>query len=268
MARQLFVNGMGITVLTPVTKMMAHLPLAFLDHSPQNALVVCFGMGTSYRSLLSWNIPATAVELVPNVPRLFWYFHADAPELQRSPLWHVVIDDGRRYLETTTGQYDVITIDPPPPVEAAGSSLLYSKEFYATVKQRLRSGGILQQWLPRGDAVDHAAVARALKESFPYVRVFYVNPGTQWGIHFLASMQPLHNWRAKELAQHMPEPASRDLIEWGPEKDAERQFSALLKNETSIDQMIAESPATPALQDDRPMNEYYYIRHRIAPLPK
>jgi spermidine synthase len=268
MARQLFVNGMGITVLTPVTKMMAHLPLAFLDHSPQNALVVCFGMGTSYRSLLSWNIPATAVELVPNVPRLFWYFHADAPELQRSPLWHVVIDDGRRYLETTTGQYDVITIDPPPPVEAAGSSLLYSKEFYATVKQRLRPGGILQQWLPRGDAVDHAAVARALKESFPYVRVFYVNPGTQWGIHFLASMQPLHNWTAKELAQHMPEPASRDLIEWGPEKDAERQFSALLKNETSIDQMIAESPATPALQDDRPMNEYYYIRHRIAPLPK
>jgi hypothetical protein len=54
-------------------------------------------------------------------------------------------------------------------------------------------------------------------------------------------------------------------MEWGPEKDAERQFGALLKNETSIDQMIAESPATPALQDDRPMNEYYYIRHRIRP---
>jgi hypothetical protein len=26
-------------------------------------------------------------------------------------------------------QYDVITIDPPPPVEAAGTSMLYSKEF-------------------------------------------------------------------------------------------------------------------------------------------
>jgi spermidine synthase len=268
MERRLFVNGIGITALAPVTKMMAHLPLAFLDHQPRNALVVCFGMGTSYRSLLSWNIPATAVELVPSVPRLFWYFHADAPELLRSPRSHVVIDDGRRYLERTSEQYDVITIDPPPPVEAAGSSLLYSKEFYATVKQRLRPDGILQQWLPRGDAVDHAAVARALQESFPYVRAFYVNPETKWGTHYLAGMQPIPNWTAAELAQHMPQSAARDLIEWGPEGNAANQFAALLKKETSIDQMIAEAPATPALQDDRPMNEYYLIRQRILPVAK
>jgi len=268
MQRRLLVNGVGITSLTPVTKMMAHLPLAFLDHRPQSALVVCFGMGTTYRSLLSWNIPATAVELVPSVPRLFWYFHADAPELLRSPLSHVVIDDGRRYLERTPDQYDVITIDPPPPVEAAGSSLLYSKEFYATLKQRLRPDGILQQWLPEGDEVDRAAVARALKESFPYLLVYNVHPETRWGIHFLASMQPLHNWTPKELAEHMPESAARDLIEWGPQADAEHQFGALLKNKSSIDQMIAEAPATPALQDDRPVNEYYLIRRRILPALK
>jgi spermidine synthase len=248
--------------------MMAHLPLSFLDHQPRNALVVCFGMGTSYRSLLSWNIPATAVELVPSVPRLFWYFHADATELLRSPRSHVVIDDGRRYLERTAEQYDVITIDPPPPVEAAGSSLLYSKEFYATVKQRLRPDGILQQWLPRGDAVDRAAVARALQESFPHVRAFSVNPETRWGTHFLASMQPIPNWTAAELAQHMPQSAARDLIEWGPESNAASQFAALLKHEASIDQMVAESSATPALHDDRPMNEYYLIRQRILPAVK
>jgi spermidine synthase len=265
MQKYLFVNGVGITALSPVTKMMAHLPLAFLDHPPERALVVCFGMGTSYRSLLSWNIPATAVELVPSVPKLFWYFHADAPELLRSPNSLVVIDDGRRYLERTRDQYDVITIDPPPPVEAAGSSLLYSKEFYATVKQRLAPGGILQQWLPTGDAVDHAAVARALKESFPYLRVFYANPKNHWGLHFLASMQPLHSWTPQELAQHMPDSAVHDLIEWGPAKDAERQFGALLEKETSIDQLIAEAPDAPALRDDMPVNEYYLIRRRLSP---
>ena len=146
--KHLLVNGVGITGLTPITKFMAHLPLAFLDHPPKNALVVCFGMGTTYRSLLSWDIPVTAVELVPSVPRVFGYFHADGPALLRSPLSHVVIDDGRRYLERTSEQYDVITIDPPPPVQAAGSSLLYSKEFYAIINRRLRPGGILQQWLP------------------------------------------------------------------------------------------------------------------------
>ena len=70
MTKRLLVNGIGITFLTPITKMMAHLPLAFLDHTPRSALVVCFGMGTTYRSLLSWDIQTTAVELVPSVPRL------------------------------------------------------------------------------------------------------------------------------------------------------------------------------------------------------
>src|SRR5262249_22433849 len=73
--KELLVNGVSISYLTPATKIMAHLPLASLDHPPQNALVICFGMGTVFRSLLSWGIPTTAVELVPSVPRLFGYYH-------------------------------------------------------------------------------------------------------------------------------------------------------------------------------------------------
>src|SRR5262249_13656617 len=59
MKKRLYVNGVGITVLTPATKLMAHLPLAFHAPPPKDALVICFGMGTTLRSLLSWGIPAT-----------------------------------------------------------------------------------------------------------------------------------------------------------------------------------------------------------------
>jgi len=258
MHKRLLVNGVGITALTPITKMMAHLPLAFLEHPPEDALVVCFGMGTTYRSLLSWGIPTTAVELVPSVPRVFWYFHSDAPELLRSPLSHVVIDDGRRFLERTREQYDVITVDPPPPVQAAGSSLLYSKEFYSSIKQRLRSGGILQQWLPYGDATLRAAVARALKESFLYVRLFQYGP--KGGFHFLASNHPLRNWTAGELARKMPPAAARDLMEWSAGPTVEGEFDAILQKEGSLDRMLAGDPEAPALQDDRPINEYFILR--------
>jgi predicted membrane-bound spermidine synthase len=258
--KHLLVNGVGITGLTAITKFMAHLPLAFLERAPKNALVVCFGMGTTYRSLMAWGIPVTAVELVPSVPRVFGFFHADGPALLKSPLSKLVIDDGRRYLERSSGQYDVITIDPPPPVEAAGSSLLYSKEFYDIVKRRLRPGGILQQWLPAGDAVVRASVARALKESFSYVRVFRSTEG--WGFHFLASDRALPNLSAAKLAQRLPATAASDLVEWGPETTAERQFAAVLRRETSLDSVIAEAPQAPALQDDRPANEYFALRRR------
>jgi spermidine synthase len=261
MTKRLLVNGIGITYLTPMTKLMAHLPLASLNHAPRSALVVCFGMGTTYRSLLSWDIQTTAVELVPSVPRLFPYFHSDGAELMRSSLSHVVVDDGRRYLERTSEQYDVITIDPPPPVEAAGTSLLYSKEFYSIIRRRLVPGGILQQWLPTGDAVVKTAVARALQESFPYVRLFHSLDGR--GIHFLASNQAIVLRTPHELAERMPAKAAQDLVEWGPEPTAERQLAIILSRELSLDQMTSRAPDAPALQDDRPENEYYVLRQGL-----
>jgi spermidine synthase len=257
MDKQLFVNGRAMTVLTPSTKMMAHIPLAFLDHPPQSALVVCFGMGTTYRSLMSWKIQTTAVDLIPSVPRMLWYYHSDGPELLRSPLSRVVVDDGRRYLERTTTQYDIITIDPPPPAGTAGSSLLYSKEFYSLIKRRLRSGGILQQWLPKSDTPTRASVAKALQESFPHVRVFRSLDGP--GLHFLASQQGLTVLSPAELVRKMPSSAIHDMMEWGPQASAELQFEAVLANELPLGPMIAD-PDTPALQDDRPINEYYFFR--------
>jgi spermidine synthase len=258
MRKLLLVNGVGMTILTPITKMIASMPLAFLNHPPQNALVICFGMGTTHRSMLSWGIDSTAVELVPSVPALFWYYHADAPEVLKSPRSHVVIDDGRRFLDRTTAQYDVIVIDPPPPIQAAGSSMLYSREFYAAAQKRLRPDGILQQWYPGGDPATTVAIVRALRESFPYVRAFIGIEG--WGVHFIASRQPIPNRTPAELAKQMPASAVADLVEWGPYPTAEQQFAAVLKKEVSIDWLIALDKDVPAMEDDRPVNEYYLLR--------
>ena len=258
MQRRLLVNGMGMTKLNPITKMMAHLTLASLDHTPRSALIICFGMGTTFRSVMTWNISATAVELVPSVPKLFSYYHADADEVMKLQLAHVVIDDGRRFLERSPTKYDAIIVDPPPPVQTAGSSLLYSEEFYAVAKQRLVPGGILQQWLPEADAPTQASAARAIKNSFAYVRVF---PGIQgWGWHFLASEHPIPKRTAAELVARMPPSAVSDMMEWGPAASPEDQVNLLLSHESSTDAVIALSPATAALDDDRPINEFFLLR--------
>ncbi|HET9407367.1 MAG TPA: hypothetical protein VFO39_09025 [Candidatus Sulfotelmatobacter sp.] len=263
--KRLLVNGYGMTVLTPMTKMMAHLPLTLLNHQPQNALDICFGMGTTYRSLLSWNIHTTAVELVPSVPQLFGYFHSDAAQVLQSSYGTVVIDDGRRYLERTAQQYDLITIDPPPPVEAAGSSMLYSEEFYAAARRRLRAGGILEQWLPYGDPQDKAAFARAFRDSFPYTRIFRWQQNASF--HMLGSDQPIPNRTPEEMLDRMPPEAVADLTEWShPTAQNDRPaiiravFAQFLQTESSVDALIALSPTTPALRDDRPINEYYVLR--------
>jgi len=259
MHKRLLTNGIGITELTPITKMMAHMTLASLPGPPQNALVICFGMGTSYKSVMSWGIPTTVVELIPSVPRLFTYYHADGASLLASPLSHLVIDDGRRYLERTPEKYDAIIIDPPPPVSAAGSSLLYSEEFYRVAREHLRPGGILAQWLPYGDQAVQSSVARALQESFSYVRMF--KPVEQGGWHFLASMQPIADRSADELLARMPAKAVSDMMAWGPAATPADQFKRMLQTDMTTQKLISLSPSTPALDDDRPVNEYYMLRN-------
>jgi spermidine synthase len=258
MQKRLLVNGIGMTTLSPSTKMMAHLPMASLAAPPRSALILCFGMGTSFRSALSWNVPVTVAELVPSVPLMFSYFHADGDSLMRSPYARVIIDDARRFMERTRESFDVIVIDPPPPVAAAGSSLLYSSEFYDVARVHLRPGGILQQWLPDGDSTVKSAFAKSLQYSFRYVRVFSSIDG--WGYHFLASDSPIATLSAETLAARLPPAAARDLIEWGPASSAVGQFQDLIGRERNIQDLIQEDPSAPLLTDDRPVNEYFALR--------
>jgi predicted membrane-bound spermidine synthase len=261
--KHLLVNGFGMTALITVTKTIAHLPLAFLDEPPRNALVICFGMGTSFRSATTWGIPVTAVELIPGVPSLFGYYHADSADVLRRPGARIIIDDGRRFLRRTRETYDVITIDPPPPTEGAGTSLLYSREFYGAARPHLRAGGILQQWLPPTlEPKLVSAVARSLKDSFPYVRVF--GSYELWGLHFLASDRPIPLVNADDLAGKLPPAAAADIAEWELGYIPAGIFEVILQQEIPIETIIALDPNAPSLTDDRPVNEYYFLRRRMS----
>jgi spermidine synthase len=259
MNRALYVNGTGITNLTPMTKMMAHLPMSWRDRRPESALVVCFGMGTSFRSLHSWGADVTGVELVPSVVDAFAFFHEDAEAVASSPRAHIVVDDGRRYLERTDRRWDVITIDPPPPVEAAGSSLLYSREFCELLRDRLTPDGILQQWVPGGDGTTLMGIAEALFQTFPHVRLFRGLSG--WGTHLLASMEPLPDRTAADLLAHMPPAAVADMLEWGPETDPQVQLERVLGREIRrFKAYLEQLEDAPVMLDDRPLNEYFLLR--------
>ncbi|MEI8288472.1 MAG: hypothetical protein WCH99_03295 [Verrucomicrobiota bacterium] len=278
LSKRILVNGMGMTGLVPVTKMMVHLPLVLHKEPAHSALVICFGMGTSFRSALSWGLKTTAVELVPGVAQEFGYFHADAVAVLGNPNGRIVIDDGRRFLERTTSSFDLITIDPPPPLMAAGSSLLYSKEFYAAAKRHLNKNGVLQIWVPwgsdddrqnarktgfmetwfnQGDALDPAAIYRSLQESFPYVRSFYGMDG--WGMHFVASMTPTESFSSHEAATRLPALAKKDLLEWSTNSDAAAYLASTMKREFNPAVLSRPDPRI-VIDDDHPFSEYFLLR--------
>jgi spermidine synthase len=253
----MLVNGAAITVFGQITKYMAHLPLAFHQEIPRTVLVICFGMGTTYRSSLSWDVQTTAVELLPSVRDAFPFYFDDVSQVLKNPRGHIAIDDGRRFLKRNSEQYDVITVDPPPPAEAAGSSLLYSEEFYALIKTRLKPNGILQQWYGTGEVATLQAVARSLANSFPHVKLY--RSVENWGFHFLASLAPLSEPGPDNLATRLPPRARQDLMEWSKGGDVTGEFGEILARQIPLERILSMDPKV-RITDDQPFNEYFLIR--------
>lgn len=146
--KRLWVNGVGMTMLCPETKLMAHLPLLFTTE-PRECLVICFGMGTTVKSASLYpNLNVTSVELVPEVYQTFKYYHSEAEEILKKKNVHTVVADGRNYLLLSLKKYDVITVDPPPPIYSAGTVNLYTKEFFNLCREHLAPQGVLVSLVP------------------------------------------------------------------------------------------------------------------------
>ncbi len=271
--KALLVNGIGMTYLCTIAKLMVHLPMAFHEGTPKSILVICFGMGTTFRSALSWDTKVTIAELLPTVRDSFGYYHADTATALKNPNGHIVIDDGRRFLRRTKEKFDVITLDPPPPPEAAASSLLYSKEFYQLVQKHLNPGGILQQWygFPKSEGLILQAVMRSLIGVFPYVRMYpaFRNPDGKEiaGWYLLASDSPIKALSGSEMVARMPEKAKQDLYEWSTSSPLEKEMkdlvNAILSHQIFIDPLLSPLKEV-VITDDHPMNEYYWLRRHLA----
>ena len=84
----------------------------------------------------------------------------------------MIIADGRNHVELTDRTYDFIVVDPPPPIESSGVSVISSLEFYQAGEGRLDPGGVMMQWVPYGQTLDEfLAHVRTFLPVFPNVIV-------------------------------------------------------------------------------------------------
>lgn len=171
LSKHLLINGTGMTTLLSETKLMAHLPLSLVP-DPKRILVICFGMGTTVRSASKYPaggtaIDISAVDIVPKVFDCYKYFHNDADRIVALSNVHLFADDGRNFLLTHDGGYDVITIDPAPPLHSAGTVNLYTREFFELCKTKLAPAGIVCMWLPPAPMTESLMIMKTFVNTFP-----------------------------------------------------------------------------------------------------
>lgn len=263
--RQIFVAGVSMTYLSDATKLMAYLPKALRPQS-SSMLDICFGMGATYRSSLILGLRTDAVELSPSVPAQMGAFYADAAQVLKNPTGRVIIADGRNYVRLSSDRYDIIVVDPPPPVESAGTVVLYTSEFFAEAKQRLTPGGVFLLWFPyAATADDFKSHLRTFRAAFPHVDVV-LSPYDN-GAYLMGSTGPLDLDPASLASYLGSASAAADLATApdDPNLDGAGWASLIVGQEWLKDSQVdAFVGAGPIITDDRPISEYYLLRTLFA----
>jgi spermidine synthase len=265
-AERLWVTGASMTVLTVDARLMPILPLMLRPNSTSE-LTVAFGMGSSYRTALRAGLEVDGVELVPSVPLMFGVFYPDAAAVLADPRGHLYIADGRNHVELTTHRYDIIVTDPPPPIEAAGVSVISSKEYYEAGRNRLNPGGVMMQWVPYGQTVDEfRAHVRTFRAVFPNVLIAY-GPGG-YGFLMIGSDQPLE-LREQDILAVLRRPNVLDDLSsaYDSPEHTEAGWVRLIQSLVWIqgDAVARFAGDGPLITDDRPLPEYFLFRHRFGP---
>lgn len=232
---------------------MGHYPVLLHKGPSDSAVVICIGTGTTVGAISTHDELASiqAVDLAPAVFDFAKYFVPINKRFYENPKVHEVVADGRHYLLATRDSFDVITLEPPPPHDA-GVVNLYSEEFYALAKQRMRPGGVLAQWVPmdigRGELPK--MMLEAMLAKFKHVSLWM--PSRMEGVA-IASDTPLEI-DYNRLAARMSAPAVADDLTAVGLRSPEHLLATFVAADDALTAYLA---GTPSLTDDRPRIEYY-----------
>lgn len=174
----LLVNGKGdasdgVDMFTQI--LLGHLPLA-LRPGAQDVLVIGMGSGVTLGAVLRH--PVAHVDLVEIAPEVLelggrHFRHVNRGALDDARV-AVHVEDGRNFIAFADDRaYDVIVSEPSNPW-MTGVANLFTTEFFAHARKRLRPGGLPAQWFHHyGMALDDVrALLATVRAHFPYVYVF------------------------------------------------------------------------------------------------
>ncbi len=232
--------------------LMAHVPL-LLSQERADALLICFGVGNTARSLLA-HPSLDNLHVVDISPQVLdaspWFAELGGSDPLQDPRTTAFVDDGRHHLVVTDHRYDVITLEPPPPIHA-GVVNLYTLEYYEAARRVLKPGGVVAQWVPviQLSEPETAGIVASFVAAFPHTAMFY---GYHDHFFLVGSDRPLRidldDWQKAIGAPGV----RRDLDLIGVE-GVEDLVATFMQSDSGLRRAVADAPM---LTDDQPFLQY------------
>jgi spermidine synthase len=244
------------------SEVLAGLLPAVTGPKPARAMLVGWGTGISARSLLEGGAAhVDAAELEPAVLDAATRFD----DILVSPRVSLVIDDARMLLRRARpGAYDAIVSHPSNPW-VVGASALFSREYFALVRDRLAEGGRALTWIQlyEMDAESARSLVATFLEAFPDTHAFRASP-TASDIFLVGFKSPAPGSSealGRVIASRLDDAVRAQLHLAGIASDAEALRAIHVAGPAALARYAA---GTPVNTDDRASLEYRIADHVLS----
>ncbi|MFH1470098.1 MAG: fused MFS/spermidine synthase [Pseudomonadota bacterium] len=245
----------------------AAFALVPLLHTGARGRALVVGLGTGQTADLVAAAGFDAVEVAELAPGMVAAARGPFAEVNRGVLDRpgvaLFVEDGRNHLLRSRERYDLVTIELSS-VWFAGSSSLYSREFYRLVREHLAPGGVVAQWIQLHHIAPEEvlSVVATLREGFPHVAMWQV--GGQGML--LASAEPLRAAPAR-LVDLRARPALADALALVAEGVPPEELVArtAILGEAELEARLAQAPDVVINSDGNRYLELATPRHNLEP---
>jgi len=148
--------------------LLAHFPM-LCHRNPQSVMVIGLASGITAGEVLHYPVAAMDVlEINHQVVEASRFFNPWNNQVLADARTRLILQDARAHLQLTRQTYDVIISEPSNPW-MEGLAALFTRDFFALAKERLRDGGLFAQWIHayQMDWGAFAMIGRSFAEVFP-----------------------------------------------------------------------------------------------------
>ncbi len=179
--REISVDGVAVAgeepLLRTTQKIQGHVPLLLFKAStgrdPEWVFTLGFGSGEASSCIVRHGIRGLdCAELIADEVAASGLFRDINHGVLTDPKFHLIINDARNHLLTTSRTYDIIQSDSVAPAVAFNT---YTKEYYELCRSRLSDRGIFSTWVPLADfsTEDVRTLLHTMMSVFPHVSVWW-----------------------------------------------------------------------------------------------
>jgi spermidine synthase len=215
-------------------------------------------MGNTYMAALRHPVNTVAVELSRKVVKAFHVLQG--PKADMGAKGRIEVGDARNVVLVASRSFDVITVDPPPPLYSAGTVNFHTREFNRLCLRQIRPGGVVCVWIPFHHCTvdEFKMLVKTFRSVFRRMQLWVPSPAIGLSGVYMIGLGPEVRFDPEAVRSRLLSPVVEADVRRFTDAPLESLLPMLVLSDNDIDDFCG--PAA-LMDDDHPYLEFPLLRN-------